>query len=88
MVPMDPIDWLVDRRCILDLEYSVLCPSGLAAKTMNHKTCRRKTDLFSLVVIVVALAMTATIAYQVNVYYGAQAVPIAKQTPAPGGVGG
>jgi hypothetical protein len=55
---------------------------------MNHKPCRRKTDLFSLVVIVVALAMSVTIAYQVNVYYGAQAVPIAKQTPSPGGVGG
>jgi len=53
---------------------------------MNHKR-RHKPDLFSLVVIVVAIAMSVTVAYQVNVYYGAQAVPIAEQTPS-GRVGG
>lgn len=55
---------------------------------MKNKPSRRKPDLFSLVVTIVAIAMSATIAYQVNVYYGAQSVPIAKQAPASGGFGG
>lgn len=55
---------------------------------MNSKHCRRKPDLFSALLIVVALGMTATLAYQVNVYYGGDQVPIAKQASAPGGFGG
>jgi len=48
---------------------------------MSQKRLHRKPDLFSIVVILVALGMTATLAYQVNVYYGADQVPIAEQTP-------
>jgi hypothetical protein len=55
---------------------------------MNSKRCRRKPDLFSLVILVVALGMTITVAYQVNVYYGGDQVPIAKQSPTLGAVGG
>lgn len=54
---------------------------------MTYKRSRRKPDLFSLVLIVVALGVTATVAYQINVYYGGDAVPMAKQTPPPGAGG-
>lgn len=55
---------------------------------MNSKRCRRKPDLFSVLLILVALGMSATLAYQVNVFYGADQVPIAKRTPTAGIVGG
>jgi hypothetical protein len=60
----------------------------IAGTSMTHKHHRREPDLFSLLLIVVALGMSATLAYQINVYYGADTVSIAKQTPSPGGVGG
>jgi len=47
---------------------------------MNPKHRHRKPDLFAVVVLLVALGMTATLAYQVNVYYGADQVPIAEQS--------
>jgi hypothetical protein len=34
------------------------------------------------------LGMSVTLAYQINVYYGGEQVPIAKQSPSAGGVGG
>jgi hypothetical protein len=55
---------------------------------MNSKRCRRKPDLFSVLILVVTLGMTVTLAYQVNVYYGGEQVSIAKQTPAAPAVGG
>jgi hypothetical protein len=55
---------------------------------MISKRCRRKPDLFSVLLILVALGVSATLAYQINVYYGGDQVPIAKQTVATGGVGG
>lgn len=55
---------------------------------MTYKRSRRKPDLFSVLLIVVALGMSVTLAYQINLYYGAASVPIAKQSPSPGGVGG
>lgn len=55
---------------------------------MNSKRCRRKPDLFSMLLIVVALGMSATLAYQINVYYGGNQIPIAKQASSPGGFGG
>ena len=54
---------------------------------MTYKRSRRKPDLFSVLLIVVVLGMSATVAYQINVYFGGSAVPIAKQAPQPG-VGG
>jgi hypothetical protein len=45
---------------------------------MSFKRSRRKPDLFSVVLIALALGMSVTLAYQINVYYGASAVPIAK----------
>jgi hypothetical protein len=55
---------------------------------MTPKRCRRKPDLFSVLLIVVALGMSATLAYQVNVFYGGDQIPIAKQAPISGGFGG
>jgi hypothetical protein len=55
---------------------------------MTYKRSRRKPDLFSLVLISVTLGMSVTLAYQINVYYGGVAVPIAKQGPVASGVGG
>lgn len=55
---------------------------------MTPKRCRRKPDLFSVLLIVVALGMSATLAYQVNVFYGGDQIPIAKQAPTSGIFGG
>ena len=55
---------------------------------MIVKRCRRKPDLFSVLLILVALGMSATLAYQINVYYGADQVPLAKKTPTANLVGG
>jgi len=55
---------------------------------MTPKRCRRKPDLFSVLLIVVALGMSATLAYQVNVFYGGDQIPIAKQAPISGVFGG
>jgi hypothetical protein len=53
-----------------------------------YKSPRRKPDLFALLLIVVAVGMSVTLAYQINIYYGADAVPIARQAPSAGGIGG
>lgn len=55
---------------------------------MNSQRRRRKPDLFSVLILAVALGMSVTLAYQVNVYYGGDQVPIARQSAATGGVGG
>ncbi len=60
----------------------------VAGMSMNSPNCRRKPDLFSALILAVALGMTATVAYQVNIYYGGDQVPIAKQTPPAIAVGG
>lgn len=49
-----------------------------ASTSMSFKRNRRKPDLFSVLLIALALGMSITLAYQINVYYGASAVPIAK----------
>ena len=55
---------------------------------MSFKRGHRKPDLFSVLLIALALGMTITIAYQINVYYGVSAVPIAKDAPPPPRPGG
>jgi len=55
---------------------------------MTYKRNRRKPDLFVLLLVVVVVGMAATLAYQINIYYGADAVPIAKQAPGADAVGG
>jgi len=55
---------------------------------MVSKRSRRKPDLFSVLLILVALGMSVTLAYQINVYYGADQVPIAKKTPTEALAGG
>ena len=46
---------------------------------MATKRSRRKPDLLALLLIAVVVGMSLTIAYQVNLYYGAETVPIANQ---------
>lgn len=47
---------------------------------MTSKRSRRKPDLFSILLITVALGMSLTLAYQVHLYYGVDPVPIANRT--------
>ncbi len=55
---------------------------------MSRKRSPHKPDLFSLLLLVVTVGMAVTLAYQVNVFYGGDRVPIAEQTPPIGRVGG
>lgn len=55
---------------------------------MISKRCRRKPDLFSLTLILVALGMSVTLAYQINLYHGQDPLPMAKRSPAADLVGG
>jgi hypothetical protein len=55
---------------------------------MIFKRRRRKPDLFSVLLILVTLGMAVTLAYQIDVYSGADQVPLAKQAPTPNMVGG
>jgi hypothetical protein len=60
--------------------------SKIAGVSMTYKRSRRKPDLFSLLLITVVIGMSLTLAYQVNLYYGAESVPIANQAPVAEGV--
>lgn len=48
---------------------------------MTYKRSRRKPDLLSVLLIAVVVGMSLTLAYQVNLYYGSDSVPIANQAP-------
>jgi hypothetical protein len=75
-------------KVLYTLFRQVLKPSVPSTRLMNAKRCRRKPDLFSVLLLVVALGMSVTLAYQINVYYGGDQVPIATQSPSAGGFGG
>lgn len=40
---------------------------------------RRRPDLFFVVLVLLALGMSVTLAYQVHLYYGMNNIPIAEQ---------
>ncbi len=42
---------------------------------------RQKPDLFFVVLVLLALGMSITLAYQVHLYYGLDPVPIAEHLP-------
>lgn len=46
---------------------------------MIHKRSRRKSDLFPILLTIVTIGVTVTIAYQISIYYGGTTVPIASQ---------
>jgi hypothetical protein len=46
---------------------------------MRTRRAHRKPDLFSVLLVVVTLGMSVTIAYQVNIYMNAGELSIAKQ---------
>lgn len=55
---------------------------------MFQKRKRRRLDLFSVLLILVTLGMSVTLAYQISVYYGVDQIPIAKRTSTVDSVGG
>jgi len=55
---------------------------------MFQERKRRRPDPFSVLLILVTLGMSATLAYQISVYYGVDQIPIAKRTPTLSSVGG
>ncbi|MGB5737377.1 MAG: hypothetical protein WBM40_23365 [Thiohalocapsa sp.] len=56
--------------------------------SMIRKRGRRRFDTFSVLITVLAIGMSLTLAYQVKLYYGGDSPPMAKQTPAGPSVGG
>jgi len=55
---------------------------------MFYQRKQSKPDPFSVLLILVTLGMSIALAYQINVYYGVDRIPIAKQTQTVGSVGG
>ena len=80
------------------------CPlvSGLASPTscfqnptlvvprrlMSLSPRRRKRDLLNMLILAVVIGMAVTLFYQVQVYYGADRIPFARQAPADRAFGG
>ncbi|WP_176722316.1 hypothetical protein [Candidatus Thiosymbion oneisti] len=56
--------------------------------SMFQEPKRRRLDLFSVLLILVTLGMSVTLAYQVSVYYGVDRISIAKRTPTVSSIGG
>lgn len=54
---------------------------------MSYKR-RQKFDLFSLLLIAVAMGLSLTIAYQVHLFYGNSQVPVAGESAAPAAADG
>ena len=75
-------------KVLYTIPWKILETLRPAGTSMNSKRCRRKPDLFSVLILVVALGVSVTVAYQVNVYYGGHPVPIARQASMAGSVGG
>jgi hypothetical protein len=65
-----------------------LSPLGKICYPMLRKPGRRRFDLFSVLLTVLAIGMSLTLAYQISVYYTGDAAPMAKQSPARPVVGG
>jgi len=66
----------------------LLSPSAKAPYPMLGKPRRRRFDLFSVLLTVLAIGMSLTLTYQVSVYYIGDAAPMAKQAPERSVVGG
>ncbi|MBN2885182.1 MAG: hypothetical protein JXM75_00545 [Chromatiaceae bacterium] len=62
--------------------------AGMSINSIRSKSRRRKPDLFSILLIVVALGMSVTLAYQVSLYHGFGDLPLARQAPPPVDIGG
>lgn len=60
----------------------------LSPGPMSYKPHRPRRDPFFLLIIAVALGMAVTLFYQVQVYYGGAASPLAGQGPDDRSVGG
>ncbi len=59
-----------------------------SVRLMFQERKRRKPDLFSVLLILVMVGMSVTLAYQISVYYGVDQIPIAKRAPTVSSAGG
>ncbi len=50
---------------------------------MSLKRRGRQPDLFKVLMVALAVGMTLTLGYQVNLYHLGQVQPVAERTPAP-----
>jgi hypothetical protein len=55
---------------------------------MSHRRRRSKPDLFAMLLIMVLVGMSVTLAYQISVYHGQSELPMARQPAVPDDVGG
>ncbi len=55
---------------------------------MINRHIRRKPDLFLVLLLIVGVGLSVTVAYQINVYHGQNDAPVAKQSPFPSNIGG
>lgn len=50
---------------------------------MSPKRRGQQPDLFKVLVVTLAVGMTLTLGYQINLYYFGQVQPMAERAPAP-----
>jgi hypothetical protein len=55
---------------------------------MSYRRRRSKPDLFNMLLILVLVGMSVTLAYQISVYHGQSEVPVARQPAVRDDVGG
>lgn len=55
---------------------------------MSLSPRRRKRDPLNMLILAVVIGMAVTLFYQVQVYYGADRIPFARQAPADRAFGG
>ncbi len=60
---------------------SFLPTSGCYPRPMSLTPRRRKRDPLNMLILAVVIGMAVTLFYQVQVYYGADRIPFARQAP-------
>lgn len=62
--------------------------SGCYLRPMSLTPRRRKRDPLNMLILAVVIGMAVTLFYQVQVYYGADRIPFARQAPVDRVIGG
>lgn len=60
----------------------------VSRRLMSLSPRRRKRDPLNMLILAVVIGMAVTLFYQVQVYYGADRIPFARQAPADRAFGG